>query len=254
MTDPDPPPRPTPPHPATPDDDAAVAACTGTDPSPSPGSSARTAGSWPNLAPVLSTKTIDWDLIRQQYDENWNSANHDLFYGKDGGLTGSDKESQEVSMLALHLLRSALVHVNTLLLQDILSEEKRNKRLTDADRRALSPLFWTHVSPYGRFELDMNSHLDLAAAAATARLAPAPRPGWKPVSRRRTRRPGTRCGVVSCRVCRSGRPVCLPRCRVACGPVRQPKGSCRWWWRGRRACPARRALCLRRWRCGGRRG
>ncbi|MET9323866.1 Tn3 family transposase [Streptomyces sp. NPDC003038] len=24
---------------------------------------------WPNLAPVLATKTIDWDLIRQQYDQ-----------------------------------------------------------------------------------------------------------------------------------------------------------------------------------------
>ena len=24
---------------------------------------------WPNLAPVLSTKTINWDLIRQQYDQ-----------------------------------------------------------------------------------------------------------------------------------------------------------------------------------------
>ncbi|MFE4540833.1 Tn3 family transposase [Streptomyces scopuliridis] len=70
-------------------------------------------------------------------------------------------------MLALHLLQSALVHVNTLLLQDILSEEKWQKRLTNADRRALSPLFWTHVSPYGRFELDMNSHLALAAAVAT---------------------------------------------------------------------------------------
>ncbi len=104
--------------------------------------------------------------------ENWNSANHDLFYGKDGDLTGSDRESQEVSMLALHLLQSALVHVNTLLLQDILSEEKWQKRLTDADRRALSPLFWMHVNPYGRFELDMNSHLALAAAAATV---PGPR-------------------------------------------------------------------------------
>ncbi|MFF5611216.1 Tn3 family transposase [Streptomyces cellulosae] len=106
--------------------------------------------------------------------ENWNSANHDLFYGKDGDLTGSDKESQEVSMLALRLLQSALVHVNTLLLQDILSEETWQKRLTDADRRALSPLFWTHVNPYGRFELGMNSHLDLAAAAAAATL-PGPR-------------------------------------------------------------------------------
>ncbi|MFD5235000.1 Tn3 family transposase [Streptomyces qaidamensis] len=45
------------------------------------------------------------------------------------------------------------MHVNTLLLQDILSEEKWQKRLTDADRRALSPLLWTHVNPYGRFEL-----------------------------------------------------------------------------------------------------
>ncbi|MFD9323546.1 Tn3 family transposase [Streptomyces sp. NPDC060053] len=53
------------------------------------------------------------------------------------------------------------MHVNTLLLQDILSEEKWQKRLTDADRRALSPLFWTHVNPYGRFEPDMNSRLDL---------------------------------------------------------------------------------------------
>ncbi|MEW1750658.1 Tn3 family transposase [Streptomyces angustmyceticus] len=79
-------------------------------------------------------------------------------------------------MLALHLLRSALVHVNTLLLQDILSEEKRQKRLTDADRRALSPLFWTHVNPYGRFELDVNSRLQLdLTAAATA--VPGPRSG-----------------------------------------------------------------------------
>ncbi|MFD7054802.1 Tn3 family transposase [Streptomyces mirabilis] len=56
-------------------------------------------------------------------------------------------------------------HVNTLLLQDILSEEMWQRRLTDADRRALSPLFWTHVNPYGRFELGMNSHLDLAVVA-----------------------------------------------------------------------------------------
>lgn len=96
-----------------------------------------------------------------QVVENWNSANKDLFYGKDGDLAGSDKESQEVSMLALHLLQSALVHVNTLLMQEVPADPKWGDNLTDADRRALSALFWTHVNPCGRFELDMNSRLDL---------------------------------------------------------------------------------------------
>lgn len=92
-------------------------------------------------------------------------------------------------MLALHLLQSALVHVNTLLLQNILSEEKWQKRLTEADRRALAPLFWTPVNPYGRFELDMNSHLALAAVASMV-PGPEPRPIRRLPTRRRRVRPG----------------------------------------------------------------
>lgn len=76
-------------------------------------------------------------------------------------------------MLALHLLQSALVHVNALLMQEVLADPKWADQLTDADRRALSPLFWTHVNPYGRFELDMNSRLDLELAAAVT--VPGPR-------------------------------------------------------------------------------
>ncbi|WP_307805919.1 Tn3 family transposase [Streptomyces chrestomyceticus] len=105
--------------------------------------------------------------------ENWNSANKDLFYGKDDDLADQDKESQEVSMLALHLLQSAPVHVNTLLMQQVLADPKWVDTLTDADRRALSPLFWIHVNPYGRFELDTNSRLDLDL---TARIPAVPRP------------------------------------------------------------------------------
>ena len=71
--------------------------------------------------------------------ENWNSANADFFDGKDSDLTGDDKESQEVSMLALHLLQSSLVHVNTLLMQLVLAEPKWVDLLTEADRRAHSP-------------------------------------------------------------------------------------------------------------------
>lgn len=51
-------------------------------------------------------------------------------------------------MLALHLLQSSLVLINTQL-------------LTAADRRGLSPLFWSHANPYGRFQLDMDSRLDI---------------------------------------------------------------------------------------------
>ncbi|MFH9244108.1 Tn3 family transposase [Streptomyces lydicus] len=107
--------------------------------------------------------------------ENWNSANKDLFYGMDGDLAGQDKESQEVSMLALHLLQSALVHVNTLLMQQVLADPKWADTLTDADRGALSPLFWTQVNPYGRFELDMNRHLDLDLTVRDAVPGRAPR-------------------------------------------------------------------------------
>jgi Tn3 transposase DDE domain len=64
-------------------------------------------------------------------------------------------------MLALHLLQSALVHINTMLLQRILSEPAWSTRLSEADRRALTPLFWTHVNPYGKFTLDMDTQLDL---------------------------------------------------------------------------------------------
>jgi TnpA family transposase len=94
-----------------------------------------------------------------QVVENWNSANGALFYGKDRELTGADRDSQEVSVLALHLLQSALVYVNTLLLQRILADQPIE--LTVEDRRAISPLFWTHVRPYGTFQLHLDRHLDL---------------------------------------------------------------------------------------------
>ncbi len=29
------------------------------------------------------------------------------------------------------------------------------------EHRGLTPLFWTHINPYGRFQLDMTTRLDL---------------------------------------------------------------------------------------------
>ncbi|MDH6502426.1 Tn3 family transposase [Streptomyces sp. SAI-149] len=116
----------------------------------------------PSQPAVLERQEIHEGL---QVVENWNSASKDLFHGKHGDLVGQDKESQEVSILALHLLQSALVHV-TLLVQQVLADPKWAEKLSDADRRALSPLFWTHVNRYGRFELEMNSRLGLDLAVA----------------------------------------------------------------------------------------
>jgi TnpA family transposase len=95
-----------------------------------------------------------------QVVEQWNSANGFVFYGKDAELTG-DREDQETSMLALHLLQAALVHINTIFLQRILEDPTWAGRLSDADRRGLTPLFWSHVNPYGTFQLDMTRRLDL---------------------------------------------------------------------------------------------
>ncbi|MBN3870129.1 Tn3 family transposase [Nostoc sp. JL33] len=187
---------------------------------------------YPNLQPVL-TRTINWDLIRQQYDqmikyatalrlgiaetdailkrftrgnllhptyqalcelgkavktiflcqylhsaelrreineglnvvENWNSANSFIFYGKGGELATNRLEDQELAILSLHLLQISLVYINTLMIQQVLSQPQWMKLMTKLDLRALSPLIWLHINPYGTFNLDMNERLPIETAA-----------------------------------------------------------------------------------------
>ncbi|MFE9328501.1 Tn3 family transposase [Nocardia sp. NPDC052278] len=69
-------------------------------------------------------------------------------------------------MLALHLLQSSLVHVNTLLLQQVLEDPAFAELMGAHERRGLSALFWSNINPYGRFLLDMNRRLDLSRPAA----------------------------------------------------------------------------------------
>lgn len=102
-----------------------------------------------------------------QVVENWNSADEDIFYGKSGDLAGPDREHAEISALSLHLVQAAHAYVNTIMIQIILRDPAGRDRLTDEDRRGLSALFWTHVNLYGRFELDMDTHLDLEPHALT---------------------------------------------------------------------------------------
>ena len=64
-------------------------------------------------------------------------------------------------MLALHLLQNSLVYINTLMLQQVLSEAVWEDRLTKEDRRGMTPLFYGHINPYGIFPLDMGTRLDI---------------------------------------------------------------------------------------------
>jgi hypothetical protein len=68
-------------------------------------------------------------------------------------------------MLALHLLQISLVYINTLMIQQVLAEPTWQGRLTLTDLRALTPLKWLHVNPYGTFILHMYERLPLAHAA-----------------------------------------------------------------------------------------
>jgi len=68
-------------------------------------------------------------------------------------------------MLALHILQAAIVYINTLMVQDVLAEPAWDGVLTAEDRRGLTPLFWTHILPYGEVKLNMASRLALSDSA-----------------------------------------------------------------------------------------
>jgi len=93
--------------------------------------------------------------------ENWNSANGFIFYGKSGEISTNNLEDQELSVLCLHLLQNCLVYINTLMIQQVLAKPKWENLLEPEDLRALSPLIYAHVNPYGIFELDMEDRIPL---------------------------------------------------------------------------------------------
>ncbi len=111
------------------------------------------------------------EALRQEINEglnvieNWNSANSFIFYGKGGEVATNRLEDQELSVLALHLLQICLVYVNTLMIQQVLTEPTWLSRMKSEDYRALSPLIYNHINPYGIFELDMDLRLPIEFAA-----------------------------------------------------------------------------------------
>jgi len=89
------------------------------------------------------------------------SANDFIFFARRGEFASNRREDHEISMLALHLLQNCMVYINTLMLQQVLARPSWSGKLTARDLRALTPLIWEHVNPYGRFELDMETRLPI---------------------------------------------------------------------------------------------
>jgi len=187
-------------------------------------------GLYPNLTDIIAKDAIDWELIRQQYDEmvklavamktgtaeaeailrrytnentpqhptykalaelgraiktiflcrylsseqlrreiheglnvveNWNSANSFIFFGKNGEIATNQLAEQEVSVLSLHLLQICMVYINTLMIQEVLSDPKWLKRMKPEDLRALTPLIYIHINPYGIFNLNMKQRIPI---------------------------------------------------------------------------------------------
>ncbi len=96
--------------------------------------------------------------------ENWNSANGFIFYGRGGELASNSRDDQELGLLALHLVQNCLVYINTLMLQEVLGEEGWLERMKPEDLRALTPLIYSHINPYGLFRLNMEERLPLMEA------------------------------------------------------------------------------------------
>lgn len=103
-----------------------------------------------------------------QVVENWNATNDFILYGKRHEFGTNKHEDMEVSMLCLHLLQLSMVYINTLLIQDILIEPEWKTQMTPTDLRALTPLIYNHVNPYGVFVLDMSQRLSLKTVVTTA--------------------------------------------------------------------------------------
>jgi TnpA family transposase len=91
--------------------------------------------------------------------ERVNSIMGFIFYGKLGEISTNNRDDQELAVVCLHLLQVSMVYINTLIIQEVLSELQWQNKLTAEDKRALTPLIHAHINPYGLFPLDLNQRL-----------------------------------------------------------------------------------------------
>jgi len=93
--------------------------------------------------------------------ESWHRGTQVVFYGNGGDIPSNHRDEQELSVLCLRVLQAAMVYINTLMIQERLDQPEWKDVLTAVDLRALTPLFWAHITPYGEIHLDIESRLEL---------------------------------------------------------------------------------------------
>ena len=71
-------------------------------------------------------------------------------------------------LFVVQLLQICLVYINTLMIQRVLTEPDWTQRMLPDDLRALTPLIYAHVTPYGSFRLDMSLRLNSEQDAVAA--------------------------------------------------------------------------------------
>lgn len=91
--------------------------------------------------------------------ENWNSATNFVYFGRGGEVTSNRKEDQEIAIQSLHLLQNCLVYVNTQMFQEVLADPSWKALMKKEDYRGITPLIYQHVTPYGRFDLNISSRI-----------------------------------------------------------------------------------------------
>ena len=94
--------------------------------------------------------------------ENWNGATNFVYFGRGGEITSNRREDQEIAIQALHLLQNCMVYVNTNMFQSVLAKPEWRNLMKPEDYRGITPLIFNHVTPYGRFEVDLKKRLVLS--------------------------------------------------------------------------------------------
>jgi TnpA family transposase len=96
--------------------------------------------------------------------ELWNGVNDFICYGQQGIFSTNRREQQEITTLCLQLLQNCLMLINTILVEQAVEKHQLLQQFSEEDRRALTPLFYEHVNPYGLFAIDMDQPPLLEAA------------------------------------------------------------------------------------------